>query len=410
MKFSQDKKKKLTWWIIEIATICILIFFVSQNTNVISDAISSIIEIISPLLSGLIIALILNVPMKFFESHLWMNTKNKALQKVRKPISFIISLVLIIGILTLIICLVIPELIGAAKVIVQGTYNLIDKLQSMDKVEIVGVQLDKILNSADWDKMLSNVQNWIKDKSGSIVTTAFSTAVSVIGGVMNFFIALVFSIYILFGKDKLKSQAARLIKAWTPEKASENIIHISFVANKNFGNFISGQSLEAVILGILCMIGMIILRIPYAPMVGALVGITALIPVVGGFIGAAVGAFMILTVSPFKALVFVIFLIILQQIEGNVIYPKVMGSKVNLPAIWILAAVTVGGSIGGVLGMFLSVPITSTLYQLLKEETLKKEAQKATFLDYGIVDMEDKAENENANKEKENAPENKSEN
>lgn len=377
MKFTHDKKKKLTWWIIEIATVCILIFLVAQNSNVIIKAASRCLEIISPLLSGLIIALILNVPMKFFESHLWNKTKNRFLQKIRKPASFIISLVLILGILTMIFYLVIPELFEATKVIIQGTTNIIDKLKSMENVEIGGIELDKILDATDWNNMLTKLQNLLKEKSGSIVTTAFTTAVSFIGGVMNFFIALVFAVYILFGKENLKRQAFRLIKAWLPERVGENIIHVSYIANKNFRNFISGQSLEAVILGFLCMLGMLILNIPYAPMVGALVGITALVPVVGGFIGAGVGAFMILTISPIKALVFVIFLVILQQIEGNVIYPKVMGSKVNLPAIWILAAVSVGGSVGGVLGMFLSVPITSTLYYLIKESTEKKEQKKA---------------------------------
>ena len=178
-------------------------------------------------------------------------------------------------------------------------------------------------------------------------------------------------------KEFVKNQSARLINAWIPEKAGGWIIHAFSVGMKIFRSFVSGQTLEAIILGSLCMIGMLILKIPYAPMVGALVGVTAFIPVVGAFAGTAVGAFMILTVSPGKALIFVIYLLILQQIEGNLIYPKVMGDRVNLPAMWVLAAVTIGGGIAGPLGMLLGVPVTSTIYILLREETEKRELKLA---------------------------------
>lgn len=162
---------------------------------------------------------------------------------------------------------------------------------------------------------------------------------------------------------------------WIPGKGGEWLIHAASITNVTFRKFISGQSLEALILGSLCMIGMLILQLPYAPMVGALVGVTALIPVVGAFIGTIIGAFMILTVSPIQAVVFVIYLLILQQIEGNLIYPRVMGSRVNMPGMWIMAAVTVGGGIGGPIGMLLSVPIASTAYTLLREATKNRERQ-----------------------------------
>ena len=164
-----------------------------------------------------------------------------------------------------------------------------------------------------------------------------------------------------------------MVRVWLPKNFGEWSIHAASVASMNFRNFISGQSLEAVILGVLCMIGMWIFGFPYAPMIGALVGVTALIPVVGGFIGAGVGAFMILTVDPLKAVFFLIFIVVLQQLEGNLIYPRVMGSRVNLPGMWILAAVTVGGGIAGPVGMLLSVPIASTVYVLVKEATDKRE-------------------------------------
>ena len=194
---------------------------------------------------------------------------------------------------------------------------------------------------------------------------------------MTFFIGLTFAIYILAGKEKLKRQGFRLMRAWLPRRLGEVLIHVFSVCNQTFRHFIAGQATEAIILGSLCMVGMAILRIPYAPMIGALVGVTALIPVLGAFVGTIIGAIMILTVDPFKALVFVIFLLILQQVEGNLIYPKVAGAKINLPAMWVLAAVTVGGNLAGPLGMLLGVPAASAAYALLREATEKREARMA---------------------------------
>ena len=187
---------------------------------------------------------------------------------------------------------------------------------------------------------------------------------------------MAFAIYILSGKEKLKRQGGRLMRVWLPQKLNDTLLYVFKVCNMTFRHFIAGQSTEAIILGTLCMIGMAILRIPYAPMIGALVGVTALIPVVGAFVGTIVGALMILTVDPFKAFVFVIFLLILQQVEGNLIYPRVMGAKINLPAMWVLAAVTVGGNLAGPLGMLLGVPAASAAYALLREATNRREKRR----------------------------------
>lgn len=373
MDFTPEKRKKLSKWLIGIATACILIFLGVQNMNVVAGAVSWVAGLIMPLILGCAFALILNVPMRFFESHLWSKTKKPVLCKLRRPLAFLISLVLIIGILVGVIWLVIPELVDAVKVIAQGAIDLVNKLSAMSEVELAELPLGSVLLNIDWDKLLDTLQTWLKNQSGTIVNTAFGTISSLVGGIFDFFISFVFAIYILFSKDKLKAQAKRLTRVWLPKNFGEWSIHAASVANQNFRNFISGQSLEAVILGVLCMIGMWIFGFPYAPMVGALVGVTALIPVVGGFIGAGVGAFMILTVDPIKAVFFLIYIIVLQQIEGNLIYPRVMGSRVNLPGMWILAAVTVGGGIAGPVGMLLSVPIASTIYVLVREATDKRE-------------------------------------
>lgn len=373
MDLTPEKLKKIAKWVIGTATACILIFLGVQNISAIGNAISWFIGLIMPLILGATIAAILNVPMSFFERHFWIKTKKKFLHKLRRPVSFLLALILILGIITGIVWLIIPELAEAFKVVANGAIDFINKINGMSPEEINEMPFADILLNIDWDGTLNSIQSWLKSQGETIFNTAFGTISSLVGGIFDVFIAFVFAIYLLFGKDKLKNQSIRLINAWLPKNFGEWFIHAASVASTNFRNFISGQSLEAVILGLLCMIGMLILQIPFAPMVGALVGVTALIPVVGAFIGTIVGAFMILTVDPLKAVIFVIFLLVLQQIEGNVIYPKVMGSRVNLPGMWILAAVTVGGSIGGAVGMLLSVPVASTAYILFKEATIKRE-------------------------------------
>lgn len=373
MELTPEKRKKIGKWIIGIVAVCIVIFLGLQNIDAVANTTSWCIGLISPLILGFAFALILNVPMSFFESHLWAKTKKKSLQKLRRPLAFIISLFLIIGVIVGVVWLVIPELVAAIKVIVQAVVNLVNELSGMSEEELAALPFGKALLNINWDEILNTLQNWLKNQGGAIVDSAFGTIGSIVGGVADFFIAFVFAIYILLGKDKLKRQAGRLIRVWIPGNTGEWSIHAAKVAGQNFKNFVAGQSLEAVILGVLCMIGMLILKIPYAPMVGTIIGVTAFIPVMGAFIGGAVGAFMILTVDPFKAVVFIIFLVVLQQLEGNIIYPRVMGSRVDLPGMWILAAVTVGGGIAGPIGMLLAVPIASTIYVLIREATNERE-------------------------------------
>ena len=373
MELNNKQMKKLSKWLIGIIAVCILIYLGVQNLNVVADGVSWAVSLTWPLLLGFLFALILNVPLRFFESHIWKQTDNPLQKKLRRPVSFLISLLVILAVIVGVVWLVIPELINAIRIISQSILGLIHELSAMDPEKLAELPFGKALLNINWEGLLNSLQTWLKNQSGTIVNTAFGTIGSIIGGVFNFFIAFIFAIYVLFGKEKLKKQAARLIHVWLPKSFGSWLIHAASVANRNFQNFVSGQTLEAGILGTLCMIGMLILRLPYAPMVGALVGVTALIPVVGSWIGAIVGAFMIFTVSPIKALVFLIFLLILQQIEGNIIYPRVMGSRVNLPGMWILVAVTLAGGIAGPLGILLAVPISSTIYVLIREATEKRE-------------------------------------
>lgn len=365
--------KKISKWFLGIFTCCILIYLVFRHISSIADIILWLIHLAKPFLLGTILALIFNVPMSFFEQNL---RKKAGLHNAARPLAIVFALIVVFGVFIGITVLVVPEVIEAVKLIVQIAGGGLEQLARMetnsDLMETpVGQYLDKI--NIDWLGLKNQMEQWLSSQSAVFVNHAVGAVGSIAGSLVTFFIGLVFAIYILSGKEKLKQQVCRLLHAWIPPKIGGMLTHVAAVCIKTFRLFITGQAMEAIILGTLCMIGMVILRIPYAPMVGALVGVTALIPVVGAFAGTIVGAIMIITVNPFKAFVFVIFLLILQQVEGNLIYPKVVGSKINLPAIWVLAAVTVGGNLGGPIGMLLGVPATSAAYVLVKEATKRRE-------------------------------------
>lgn len=374
MKKFKEVMKPMAKWIIGISAVCILIYLVAANLGSVSDAFNAITGLFTPLIVGFLIALILNVPMRFFENLLWPKASKKIARKLRRPVAFLLSLVLIFGIVTGVIILVIPELANAIQIVVNQVMDIIRYLQNEPDIE--SLPFGSMLVKINWKEIGASAEQWLRDQSGTIVGGAMDTLLTFIGGVIDAIFAIIFSVYILFSKETLKNQAKKLIRAWLPQKAGHYIIHASSVGGEVFRNFISGQTIEAIILGVLCTIGMLILQIPYAPMVGALVGVCALIPVVGAFVAGGVGAFLICTESPLKALIFIIFLIVLQQLEGNLIYPRVVGSRINLPAIWVLASVTVGAAVAGPLGIFLGVPLASTAYVLIREATEKRESKK----------------------------------
>ncbi len=373
MDMSSEKKTKITKWVIGVAAACIVLYLCLKNIGVVAKAFSWCIGIMMPLVLGCAIALIVNVPMRFFEAHLMTKSEKRFLCNARRPIAFLLSLIFVIGILVGVVAIVIPEISDTITIIIQSALDLVTKLNSMSEAELAEMPLGQVLMDVDWNKLIESLKTWLSNQANSIVNTLFGTITSLVGVIFDLFVSVVFAIYILFSKDKLKQQAKRIVQVWFPKNVSEWSCHAASVANVNFRNFVSGQFLEAIILGVLCLIGMLILRFPYAAMISTLVGVTALVPVVGGFIGGGIGAFMILMVDPIKAVLFIIYLVVLQQLEGNLIYPRVMGSRVNLPGMWILAAVTIGGGIGGPIGMLLSVPIASTVYILFKEATDKRE-------------------------------------
>lgn len=380
--FLDDPKmrKTLTKWVVGTIAACILIFLGVRYISVIAFAVEWFYELVKPLVIGVVIAMILSVPQSFVERHLFQKKPTTAKEKLRRPLSILLSVLLVIGVFAGVAVLVIPELVGAVSVVVSSVTGGMDQLAALESSEdLAALPFAQALAGleVDWISLKKQVVDWVEQLSTVILDASANMLSSAASSILDGVVAIVFALYILANREKLLRQLKRLAHAWLPERFADTMGHICTVSYGIFRQFIVGQTTEAVILGTLCGIGMAILRIPYAPMVGALVGVTALIPYVGAFLATIVGAFMILTVNPFKALVFVIYLLALQQVEGNLIYPRVVGAKINLPAMWVLAAITVGGNLAGPIGMLLGVPAASAAYALLREATEKRERQLA---------------------------------
>lgn len=376
---NREKRKQLAKWVIGVIAACILIFLGVRYISSIAAAVSWLVHLVRPLLIGVVLALILNVPLGMFERRLFSKKPTSKKLRARRPLAIVLSLVLVFGIFVGVAVLVIPEFVAAVRVIASMLLSTMDQLAAFEsQMDFSRLPFGEYLSriDIDWLQLRAELELWFKQAGSAIMDRAAGVIGSVASSVIDSLIGFIFSIYVLANKEKLKRQVSRLIRVWLPEKFGGKLIHAARVSADIFRQFIAGQTTEAIILGSLCAVGMWILQIPYAPMVGALVGVMALIPYVGAFISTAVGAFMILTVSPIKALIFVVFLLALQQIEGNLIYPKVVGAKINLPAMWVLAAITVGGNLAGPIGMLLGVPIASAAYALLKEATDRREQAK----------------------------------
>lgn len=347
----------------------------------------------TPFLIGIAIAYLLNILMSFYEKHYFNKFSNKKfVKKSRRTVCMLAAILTLSGIIALIVGLVIPELGSCIKFLLSEIPPAIQKLLKKEWVtEILPKDIIASLTSLDWKSYMSTIGKFLTSGVGSAVSTILAAVSSIFSTIVTAFISIIFSIYLLNDKDKLKKQCIRLMDNYIPAKIVKKIMHCLTALNDSFHRYIVGQCTEAVILGILCMIGMFILRLPYAPMIGTLIGFTALIPVAGAYIGACVGALMILTVSPLKAVIFIVFLIILQQLEGNLIYPRVVGKSIGLPAIWVLAAVTIGGSLMGIMGMLLGVPLAGTLYRLLREDMYSREEKKAKIKQKAAVNPQQTA-------------------
>lgn len=365
-----DNKKDLKKWIILIA-ITLIGYWAITNLDTVGNILGTVISIIFPFILGGCLAFLLNIPMSFFERKLTSKKKKKQNKKLLRIVSIIFAIVVVLIVLTLVITLVVPELINVIKLFINNIPYYVGEITHF--VEEYG---DKIPNIKDMILKENIDIETIKTQATNLIpgllTSSISIVSGVISGVTNFFVASIFAVYILIDKEKLQAQATKLLNAYLKNEKVEKIINASRVSKNTFKSFFTVQCLEATILGSLCIIGMLILRIPYAVPIGVLIGVTALIPVVGAFIGVIIGAVLIVAVNPIKVITFIIFVLILQQIEGNIIYPKVVGSSIGLPGMWVLFAVTVGGSLAGILGMLLGVPIATIIYTLLEKDINKK--------------------------------------
>ena len=353
--------------ILEIVLIGIGCYWALNNFQIILDIFNSILAVIMPFLLGIMIAFILNVLMIRIEKILSRFILDKKYTSFKRVISIIVSLLIVIGVIGIIITLIIPELTNAIKVIVKSFPETFEQLQEwINQNGNSFPQLETWINSIDLNSIASELSGLFKIGLTGMLGSTVDVISMFFTSILKLVVGIVFALYILMSKETLKRQSHKLIDAYIPKRISVKLLEVGTLARTTFSNFVIGQTVEAFILGTLCAVGMAVLNLPYAPMVGSLVGITAFVPIVGAFIGGGIGAFMILTVDPMQALIFIIFLVVLQQLEGDLIYPRVVGSSVGLPSIWVLFAVTVGGGLWGITGMLFSVPVLSVVYALIK--------------------------------------------
>lgn len=357
----KDKTRKD---IIIIISYIALVIFALVNFSKIFVFLGKVISIFSPFLLGIILAFVLNVLNNFIEKKIFGKIKpSKIWNKIKRPLCITLSLILVFLTIFFVMNLLIPQLKNSASLFT-------DALPAY-KEDIIG-----ILNKFDVDESTVNkvgeyldnfgkvITDYIKGNSKDVITVTTEVATSVVNIISKGIITLVFAIYMIAQKETLSRQINKVMKAYLKPKTINKINTVGTLANKTFSNFVTGQCLEALIFGSLVFVGMLIFRFPYASTIGVLLGFTALIPIFGAFIGTAIGFILIMMVSPVKAILFVVFIIVLQQIEGNLIYPRVVGKSIGLPGMWVLLSVTVGGSIGGILGMLIATPLCSLLYAL----------------------------------------------
>lgn len=353
-------------------SIFVLYLCIQYWPNVIS-IISTAMGAAFPLLVGCIIAYMVNILMSFYEKHYFVKNTKPFLQKSRRPVCMIAAFVTLVAIVILVVGLVVPQLVSCMKLIFSALPSAItEMIEGLEKINILPEDIAATLSAIDWQSKFGQIFTAFTSGVGNVMDVVIGTLSSVFSGVVTAFLSFIFSIYLLLGKDNLVRQANRVMHHYMPKSWYKKVIYVLGILNDCFRRYIVGQCTEAVILGILCAVGMWILRLPYATMIGALIAFTALIPVAGAYIGGAIGALMIFSISPIQALIFVIYLVVLQQLEGNLIYPRVVGSSLGLPAIWVLAAVTVGGGVMGIFGMLIGVPIAAALYRLLKNDLNKE--------------------------------------
>ena len=337
----------------------------------------AILSAAMPLFIGAIVAYPVNILMARYEKLYFPDSKKPFVAKSRRPVCMLLAFVTLVAIVVLVVLLVVPQLGSCFRVILDSFPGFMEKtIELVDSWGILTEETLGYLEGIDWASRIGQLVELVTSGIGNVVEVLISAVSSVFSWLVTGLLSLIFSIYLLSSKETLAAQLGRLMDRWLPGRMHGTVSYVVGVLDDCFHRYIVGQCTEAVILGCLCALGMWLLRIPYAAMVGTLTAFTALIPVAGAYIGAGVGAFMILTVDPMKALIFLIFIVVLQQLEGNLIYPRVVGSSMGLPGIWVLAAVTVGGGILGIGGMLLGVPLAAAAYRIIRDDVIRSERKK----------------------------------
>lgn len=378
MEFSKGKIRQIRHLML-LGALLILALIYSKE---VFQAIGFVFGILSPFLVGGVMAFVLNIPMRAYEEKVFRRWRGKSAGKLKRPLCMGLSIVSVAVVIAVVVGTVVPQVVSTASEIgrkIPGFTNRV--IENLDKLtkdypELMD-QIDELgLTEIKWDSVLDSIIDFLKNGAGDVLNSTVSVASGIISGVVNAVISFIFAIYVLAQKERLEDQGRRILSAYLPRNAGAKISEVCSLLYKNFSSFITGQCLEAVILGTMFVVSMSLFRMPYALMIGVLIAFTALIPVVGGFIGCWVGVFLILIENPLQALWFIILFLVLQQIEGNLIYPRVVGNSVGLPAIWVLMAVSVGGSLFGIAGMLCFIPLTSTVYALLRESVNGRNARK----------------------------------
>ena len=378
MELSRETVKRIKGLIVFAALVVACLW----KYDVVVSVLAFIFHVIFPFVLGGAIAFILNVPMNFIQRHLFAPERverHKIQKKIARPVSMLIVIFGVFGIVALVMFVLIPQLGDTFSNLGSSIQAFIPKVQEWaEKLFHDNKEIMTWVNSLkfDWNKIMDAGIDFFKNGAGSVLDSTITAAKSIVSGITTFFIAFVFAVYILLQKEKLGIQAKKVLFAFVRKGRAEAAMEVLSLTYNTFSNFLTGQCLEAIILGSMFVITMTLFKLPYALLVGIVIAFTALIPIFGAFIGCAVGAFLIFMVDPFKALIFVILFLILQQIEGNLIYPHVVGNSVGLPSIWVLAAVSIGGSLLGIVGMLIFIPIISVVYALFREIVYLKLRQK----------------------------------
>lgn len=370
-KLNGPTKQGVQW----LALIAVFILAVI-NWSYLVQTVAMIWSVIFPLILGGMIAFVLNLLIIWLEKYLYPNAKNKYLKASRRPVAIILAILVVCLVIAATVVIVLPQLASAIMTLIEVVPETIENLTNWFNSQDALVPLvNDLANKAnlDWGSIFSNVARGINNVASGLATTSVSVLTTSVGAVTNIFLGILFAIYILFSKEKLAKQVERLLTVYVRDDIHQLIENVARVVNETFSKFISGMVIEAIILGTLVTVGLFILQVPYAAMLGVLQGVMALIPIIGAFLSGAVGVLILLALNPTYALIYLIFVLFVQQLEGDLIYPRVVGDSIGLPSMWVLFAVTVGGGLMGIPGMLIGVPVLASIYKIIKIDVKYRE-------------------------------------